>query len=83
MLKRATWFTAGAVAGAVGAAWTYTRVRDVRGREAADQLADGVVRASRRVGGRVREAVEEGVVTMRETQADLDSELPARPRMRR
>ncbi|MBI2706112.1 MAG: hypothetical protein HYX32_12595 [Actinobacteria bacterium] len=67
-----TWFAAGTVAGAVGAAWAYTQVRDARGRAVADQLADRVVGASRRVGGRVREAVSEGVQTMRETQAELD-----------
>ena len=72
MLKRMTWFTAGTVAGVLGAAWAYTQVRDARGRPAADQVADAVVNVSRRVGSRVRDAVAEGVETMRETHAELD-----------
>jgi len=72
MLKRITWFTAGTVAGAVGAAWAYAQVREARGRPAADQLADTVARAGRRAGARVRDAVSEGVATMRETHAELD-----------
>jgi hypothetical protein len=78
-MRRVAWFTAGAVSGAVGAAWTYVRVRELRDRATADGLADTVVDVTRKVGrgagNRVRASVTEGVATMRETRANLLSDV--------
>ena len=74
----------GAVSGAVGAAWAFNKVREARGPEAADRLAGTVVSASRKVGGRVRDAVAEGVQTMREANAEMeDLSHPSTDRPRR
>jgi hypothetical protein len=71
MMKRITWFTAGTVTGAIASAWAYRQVREIRGRDAADQLADTVVNVSQRVGSRVRDAVADGVEAMRAAEADM------------
>jgi hypothetical protein len=70
-MKRVTWFAAGVVTGGLGAAWTYTKVRELRGKAAADALADSI---TDNVVERVRESVQVGVATMRETRANLLSE---------
>jgi hypothetical protein len=72
MLKRLRWFTAGVVAGVVGAAYTYSRVRELRDRSTADQLADVVAVGARKVGGRVRDAVVEGRQAMRAAEDELE-----------
>ena len=66
-MRRVTWFTAGVVSGAFGAAWAYVRVRELRDRATADGLADTVV-------NHVRASVADGVTTMRETRANLLSD---------
>ena len=71
MMKRLTWFTAGVVTGALGATWTYTKVRELRGKATADALADTI---TENVVERVRDSVREGITTMRETRANLLSE---------
>jgi hypothetical protein len=59
------------VSGALGAAWTYTKVREARGKATADALAATV---AENVVDRVRDSVQEGVATMRETRANLLSD---------
>jgi hypothetical protein len=71
MIKRLTWFGAGVVTGALGAAWTYSKVRELRGRATADALADAI---TDNVVDRVRDSVHVGVATMRETRANLLSD---------
>jgi hypothetical protein len=71
MIKRATWFGVGVVTGVLGAAWTYTKVREARGKATADALAETV---AENVVNRVRDSVHEGITTMRETRANLLSE---------
>ena len=68
MLKRVTWFAAGTVVGAAGAAWTYTRIRELRGGAVADEVTD-------RVTARLRDAVAEGLSAMRETTATLAQDV--------
>jgi hypothetical protein len=70
-MKRLTWFAAGVVTGVLGAAWTYTKVRELRGRAAADALAETI---ADNVVDRVRDSVRVGVTTARETRANLLSE---------
>jgi hypothetical protein len=82
--KRIFWFTAGAVTGFGGALYGYARVREAKGRLAADRLADTlsdtVVGTARSVRGTVREALQEGRETMEQTQDRLERDLRPRPR---
>jgi hypothetical protein len=77
--KRLFWFTAGAAFGFGGAVYAYARVREVRGRFAADRLADSVsdavVGTARSVRTTVREAVAEGRQAMRDADVDIRSRL--------
>jgi hypothetical protein len=77
--KRLFWFTAGAACGFGGAVYTYARVREVRGRFAADRLADSVSEAvvgtARSVRTTMREAVAEGREAMREADGDIRARL--------
>jgi hypothetical protein len=78
--KRVFWFTAGTVAGFGGTIYAYARVREARGRFAADRLADtvseSVVGTARVMQATVRDAVVEGRAAMEEAErrirADLD-----------
>jgi hypothetical protein len=69
------WFAAGAVSGFGGAVYAYARVREVRGRFAADRLADSVsdalVGTARSVRTTVREAVAEGRGAMHEAESEI------------
>jgi hypothetical protein len=74
--KRMFWFVTGAASGFGGALYAYARVREVRGRLAADRLADTlsetVVGAARSVRGTLRDALDEGRQTMEETHQELE-----------
>jgi hypothetical protein len=80
MFKRLTWFTLGTIAGAVGAAYGYVRVRELRGRVAADGIAETIVDATRSVASAVRDAVAEGREAMAEAEAKIKADLDARSR---
>jgi hypothetical protein len=77
--KRAFWFAAGALSGFGGAVYAYARVREVRGRFAADRLADtvsgAVVGTARSVRTTVREAVSEGREAMREAETEIRAQV--------
>lgn len=77
--KRLFWFTAGAAAGFGGAVYAYARVREVRGRFAADRLADtvsgAVVGTARSVRSAVRDAVSEGRDAMREAESEIRAQV--------
>ncbi len=78
--KRVFWFAAGTAAGFGSTVYAYARVREVRGRLAADRIADTVadtvVGTARTVSTTVRDAVGEGRSAMHEAEhrirADLD-----------
>jgi hypothetical protein len=73
--KRTFWFAAGVASGFGGAVYAYARVREVRGRFAADRLADTVADAlvgtARSVRATVGEAVADGRDAMREAESDI------------
>lgn len=73
--KRVFWFAAGVASGFGGAVYAYARVREVRGRFAADRLADTVsdtvVGTARSVRATVGEAVADGRDAMREAERDI------------
>lgn len=76
--KRAFWFTAGVVSGVSGAVWSYARVRELRGRYEADQVADtllSITRSMRRsVEATVREAVHEGHAAMLDAERRIEAD---------
>lgn len=73
--KRIFWFAAGVASGFGGAVYAYARVREVRGRFAADRLADTVsdalVGTARSVRATVRDAVAEGRGAMEEAETTI------------
>ncbi|WP_334142841.1 hypothetical protein [Rhabdothermincola sp.] len=77
--KRLFWFVAGAASGFGGAVYAYARVREVRGRLAADRVAgtvaDAVLGAARTVHGTVREALAEGREAMHDAERRIRAEL--------
>jgi len=77
--KRVFWFATGAVSGFAGAVYAYARVREVRGRFAADRVADtvadAVVGTARSVRATVREAVAEGREAMAEAERRISADL--------
>jgi hypothetical protein len=77
--KRVFWFAAGAASGFGGAVYAYARVREVRGRFAADRLADtvsdAVVGTARSLRTTVREAVAEGRDAMYEAETEIRSQV--------
>jgi branched-subunit amino acid ABC-type transport system permease component len=83
MPKRVFWFAAGAVSGFGGALYGYARVREVRGRFAADRLADtvsgAVVGSARSVRVTVREAVAEGRDAMRDAETEIRAHVERPP----
>ncbi|MCX7620178.1 MAG: hypothetical protein N2037_04960 [Acidimicrobiales bacterium] len=78
MFKRLRWFALGAVTGALGAAYSYVRVRELRGKVAADRMAGTVVEVARNVGGALRDAVAEGRAAMAEAETQIKAELDGR-----
>ena len=88
MITRATWFVAGAAAGAVGATYTRRKVKAVANQLAPVNVARSVAGRARARGQDLVDAVKEGRVAMRakedELRAGRDAEAaPARPRRRR
>jgi hypothetical protein len=80
--KRVFWFTAGVTTGFVGAVYSYARIREVRGRLAADRLADTVadtvVGTARTVTRRVGDALDEGRQAAREAERRIDADIAVR-----
>lgn len=87
--KRLFWFGAGVATGFGGALYAYGRVREARGRLAADRLAgtlsDQVLVAARQVGraasavrATVEDALDEGRDAMLDTQQQLERQLAPR-----
>lgn len=75
MFKRAFWFGSGVVVGAGGTVWTTVRLRRAVAQVTPGGVADQALSRARRVGSEVRDAVAEGRLVMRETEATLRSEL--------
>jgi hypothetical protein len=77
--KRVFWFSAGAATGFTGAVYAYARVREVKGRFAADRVADtvadSIVGTARTVRSTVRDAVAEGRDAMAEAERRITSDL--------
>ncbi len=71
-MKRVVWFTAGAAAGVAGTAWTQRKVKHVAA--AAKPRAVATKAAER-----VRDAVREGRLAMRQKEAELRAELDPPP----
>lgn len=81
MFKRAFWFGSGVVVGAGGTVWATVRLRQAAAQVTPGGLADQALTHARRVGADVRDAVVEGRIVMRETEAQLrrDLEPPGLP----
>lgn len=77
--KRAFWFTAGAASGVAGVLYAYARVREVRGRFAADRiagtLADAVVGGARSASSVLRGALAEGREALHEAEERIRRDL--------
>lgn len=78
--KRVFWFAAGTASGFVTAVWSYARVRELRGRYEADQVADTLLTAGRSMGAAVRDAVGEGRAAMADAQRRIGDDLDSRTR---
>ncbi len=78
--KRVFWFAAGTATGLVASVWSYSRVREVRGRYEADQVADTLVAMGRLVGTSVREAVNEGRAAMADAERRIGDDLDSKSR---
>jgi hypothetical protein len=80
--KRVFWFGAGTATGFAGALYAYARVREVRGRFAADRIAgtlsDAVVGTTRSASAVVRGAVAEGREAVREAEERIRRDLDDR-----
>jgi hypothetical protein len=75
MFKRTFWFSSGVVVGAGSTVWATIRLRQAAAQVTPGGLADQALTRARRAGTDVREAVAEGRLTMRETEALLRREL--------
>jgi hypothetical protein len=71
MITRATWFVAGAAAGAIGASYTRRKVKAVAGQMAPVNVAKGVAGRARSRGQDLVEAVKEGRLVMRAKEGQL------------
>jgi hypothetical protein len=76
--KRMFWFAAGAASGFGGAVYAYARVREVRGRFAADRFADNVSDALVGTVRTVRSTLNEAVAEGRDAMYEAESEIRAR-----
>lgn len=76
--KRVFWFISGTASGFAAAIWSYSRVRELRGRYEADQVADTLVTMGRNVGSSIRDAVVEGRAAMWEAEAKITQDLDNR-----
>jgi hypothetical protein len=81
VFKRAFWFGSGVVVGAGGTVWATVQLRRAAAQVTPGGLADQALTHARRVGGDLRDAVAEGRLVMRETEAELRRDLtpPALP----
>jgi hypothetical protein len=75
MFKRTFWFATGATAGFGGAMWVRRQVLRTVRRFAPEQVQADVATSVRRLGGDLREAVDEARTTMAEREAALHAEL--------
>jgi hypothetical protein len=73
MMKRLTWFAAGAAAGAAGSTYASRKVRRTAQRLAPSNLARGAVVRLRTRGEVVADAVREGRQAMRAKEAELQA----------
>lgn len=80
--KRVFWFAAGTASGFATALWSYARVRELRGRYEADQVADTLLTMGRSLGVTVREAVGEGRAAMVDAERRIGDDLDSRIRLR-
>jgi hypothetical protein len=71
MITRATWFVAGAVAGAVGASYTRRKVKAVAEQMTPVNVARGVAGRARSRGQDLMEAMKEGRLAMRAKEDQL------------
>jgi len=71
MITRATWFVAGAAAGAIGATYTRRKVRAVAEQMAPVNVAKSVAERARSRGQDLVEAVKEGRLAMRAKEDQL------------
>ena len=75
MFKRTFWFGSGVVVGAGGTVWVAVRLRQAAAQVTPGGLADQAITTARRAGSDIRDAVAEGRLVMRETEAQLRAEL--------
>lgn len=74
MIKRLTWFVGGIAAGAAGTSYVKRKVVAAADRVRPRNLATSAGGAARRAGGRVRDAVGEGVSAARRRERELRAE---------
>ncbi|HEY8093624.1 MAG TPA: hypothetical protein VID93_07560, partial [Acidimicrobiales bacterium] len=79
MITRATWFVAGAAAGAVGAAYTRRKVKAVAEQMTPVRVAQNVAGRTRARGHDLVEAVKEGRLAMRAKEDELRAERDPGP----
>jgi hypothetical protein len=79
MITRATWFVAGAAAGAVGAAYTRRKVKAVAEQMTPVRVAQNVAGRTRARGRDLVEAVKEGRMAMRAKEDELRAERDPGP----
>lgn len=80
MFKRLFWLTVGLAIGFGTSYWTVRYVRRTIERYTPERLAADARRVARTVGADLRAAASEGLVAMREREAELRAELqPRRP----
>lgn len=77
MFKRLFWLTMGMTVGFGTSFWFYRTVRETVSRYAPERVAEDLARTVRTFRGEVRAALAEGRRTMRQTEAELRSELAA------
>jgi hypothetical protein len=75
VFKRTFWFGSGVVVGAGGTVWAAVRLRQAAAQVTPGGLADQAITTARRAGSDLRDAVAEGRLVMRETEAQLRAEL--------
>ena len=71
MMKRVTWFAAGAAAGAAGASYAKRKVMEKASQVTPTVVARGAVDRARRTGRTVAEAMREGRSAMRQHEDEL------------
>ncbi|HMK12146.1 MAG TPA: hypothetical protein VK461_11230 [Acidimicrobiales bacterium] len=78
-MKRVVWFTAGAVAGVAGTAWTQKKVKQAAAAAKPRAVATRAAGAVRQRGADLIDALREGRLAMQQKEAELRAELDGRP----